>query len=621
MKYKCGFCVECEGKIFEKEFINDTGVENVCFSAESGGISADFRVVMEISPLRICVAVANKGKTPFTLKKAVFFTAECSELLPKKNSEFIYYTDWDHVWAGVGMTTGENDLWDMKRTHAIYTAGIVRKSDGYGVAATFDTPHRFSSAFDFENGGITAYELINKILLPGKEITLDKLRISDERPFGLALGSLHDDEKPRKSASDIRSFFGYNTWEAYHSNITHSEIIKNLEAIQKKPLLSRNIGYFIIDDGWEVRYGDWEPDLNKFPSGMDAAAEDIMKDGLIPGIWTSPFRASFESKLFEEHPGWFLKHDGKYLTNESSDKYRILDITHPGARRFVYDLYRKLYGWGYRYFKTDFLKEASMFCVPGNHNYIENLERYDNGITMEEAMNSMNALIRSAIGEDSFWMGCGTQLTTDCSLMDASRVGGDISPLWARVPVQTSAVVWRLCLNGKRLLADPDFTVFTSPLTLYPEGICPEYREEKPYVFNKFTGPLFNGNELRAWLSFIIISGGLVNLSDRLYALKPLAEELLSVVYRYAGGGGFIPIDTDKTLPRIFTRCTGSETLLAVFNWDDSSAEIRVVFGKEPFCGKPSVLNGIWDGKKTSVPEDGTLTLKLEPRSCELFSF
>lgn len=395
-----------------------------------------------------------------------------------------------------------------------------------------------------------------------------------------------------------------------------------MEAIKRTPLLKEHIKYFIIDDGWQSGSGYWEAN-EKFPMGMKEIADKIKEAGLIPGIWSAPFIVTDNdgnTELIKDHPDWFLRdRDGNMVPTSPRNPTYILDITHPEVKTYVSNIYKKFNDWGYRYYKTDFLKEATLPMIHGNMEFIDGLQRYDRTVTPEEAMNEINKIIRDAIGENSFWMGCGTQLTTNCDLMDASRVGGDISPRWARVPWQVAAVAWRLPLNGHRFLADPDFTVMTSNCTVEPEGIPEGFRNPKPYTFNGFNGPIFSENEVKAWLSFIIISGGLVNLSDRLAYLKPYALELLEKVYKYAGGPGFLAIDAENTLPGIYTRPYKDKTLLAVFNWFDEDKDMTIPFGTS-ILPSPKKLKEIWSGEISDVTGD-PITLRVPARSAFLYEF
>ncbi|MEJ0104550.1 MAG: alpha-galactosidase [Bacteroidota bacterium] len=41
---------------------------------------------------------------------------------------------------------------------------------------------------------------------------------------------------------------------------------------------------FVIDDGWESNFGDWEIDTKKFPNGLKPVFDYIKSLGMKPGL-------------------------------------------------------------------------------------------------------------------------------------------------------------------------------------------------------------------------------------------------------------------------------------------------------------------------------------------------
>jgi alpha-galactosidase len=94
---------------------------------------------------------------------------------------------------------------------------------------------------------------------------------------------------------------------------------------------------FIIDDGWQVNirgttstlgwgnnYGDWQVDEKKFPGGLRPTFDYIKSLGMKPGLWISVGSATKDSKVFRDHPEWFVRNrDGRFgdlhLGKEPSD--------------------------------------------------------------------------------------------------------------------------------------------------------------------------------------------------------------------------------------------------------------------------------------------------------------
>ncbi len=109
--------------------------------------------------------------------------------------------------------------------------------------------------------------------------------------------------------------FVYNTWYPFRTHISDS-LIREVA----KSAAECGIEEFIIDDGWQVNahgqssirgwgenYGDWFVDKNKFPNGLKSVFDYIKELGMKPGLWISIGSATKDSKVFQEHPEWFVK--------------------------------------------------------------------------------------------------------------------------------------------------------------------------------------------------------------------------------------------------------------------------------------------------------------------------
>ena len=151
-------------------------------------------------------------------------------------------------------------------------------------------------------------------------------------------------------------------WYQYYSHITEEDTRANLEALitlQANPELAP-VDVFQIDDGWQVRWGDWWAGED-FPSGMSTLAEDIQSAGMTPGLWLAPFYMSTESDTYTEQPDWWvLDDDGEPIrfSNLGTGDYVILDVTHPDAAAWLRTLIEEKVAQGYGYLKLDFYMRA-----------------------------------------------------------------------------------------------------------------------------------------------------------------------------------------------------------------------------------------------------------------------
>lgn len=97
------------------------------------------------------------------------------------------------------------------------------------------------------------------------------------------------------------------SWYAYGWDVTHEKIMATLELIKKHQL---SFTHILIDDGWTT-WGDWQkPDQSRFHN-LSTTIKKIKSSKLKAGLWMAPFLASSKSKLYNSHPGWFVKYKNK----------------------------------------------------------------------------------------------------------------------------------------------------------------------------------------------------------------------------------------------------------------------------------------------------------------------
>ena len=121
----------------------------------------------------------------------------------------------------------------------------------------------------------------------------------------------------RISTLKSKPVFVYNTWYPFRTKINDSLIRDVARAAADCGVIE-----FIIDDGWQVNYhskssikgwgenyGDWIVDLNKFPGGLKPVFDYIKSLGMKPGLWISMASATSDSKVFSEHPEWFVTNE------------------------------------------------------------------------------------------------------------------------------------------------------------------------------------------------------------------------------------------------------------------------------------------------------------------------
>ena len=230
-----------------------------------------------------------------------------------------------------------------------------------------------------------------------------------------------------------------------------------------------------VDDGWQVRIGEWEAN-KKFPSGMQALAAKIKSTGRKAGLWLAPLIAVKSSRLFREHPDWFLRDArGRHVSAgfNWTEPLFALDTTHPDALEWLTGLMKRARGWGFDYLKLDFLYAGAL---PGKRH---------TDMPREAAYRTALQAMREAMGADAYLLACGAPIIPSLGICDALRIGPDVAGVWEKardarqlhnpaMPGAKNAV--RTTVNGLWLSdvvqVDPDVVYFRSQE-------CDLRREEK----------------------------------------------------------------------------------------------------------------------------------------------
>jgi len=127
----------------------------------------------------------------------------------------------------------------------------------------------------------------------------------------------------------------YNSWEATGFGV---DAASQLELAS----LAAGLGVelFVVDDGWftgradeKGGLGDWEPDRDAFPGGLDAFVDGVRELGMDVGLWVEPEAISPASRLYAEHPEWVYRIDGRPATLVREQL--LLDLGRQDVQEFV----------------------------------------------------------------------------------------------------------------------------------------------------------------------------------------------------------------------------------------------------------------------------------------------
>ncbi len=277
---------------------------------------------------------------------------------------------------------------------------------------------------------------------------------------------------------------GYSSWYNRFDKITDQTITEDLEGCSK---VLKPGDLFQIDDGWQIRVGDWEPHPVKFPRGMQASVQDIHDKGLLAGLWLAPFSAAANSAVARNHPEWLLKHSGKpWYAGFNWNGFYALDIDNPNVQLYLQRVFDRVFNeWGFDLVKLDFLYAAAPWPTHKGKYFGES-----RGARMCRAMR----YLRDWCG-DGLILGCGVPLGPAFGIVDYCRIGCDagldcdntrLMRQANREIVSTKNAIgntyYRRQLNGRAFLNDPDvFFLRTSNIKLTPRQkelhakVCAQY--------------------------------------------------------------------------------------------------------------------------------------------------
>lgn len=205
------------------------------------------------------------------------------------------------------------------------------------------------------------------------------------------------------------------TWYSLYTAIDEPLLKQTFEALKDLPF-----DVLQVDDGWETAIGDWEANT-KFPSGMAALADDIKSQGRTAGLWLAPLIATENSRLFRERSEWFLKDaSGRFVSAGFNWGQRLyaLDTTHREALEWLEGLMKQVRAWGFDYLKLDFLYAGGL---PGKRH--QDMPR-------EAALRQGLKALREGMGEEAYFLACGSPIFPSLGICDALRMGPDVAGEW-----------------------------------------------------------------------------------------------------------------------------------------------------------------------------------------------
>ncbi|MHA1264405.1 MAG: alpha-galactosidase [Candidatus Helarchaeota archaeon] len=372
---------------------------------------------------------------------------------------------------------------------------------------------------------------------------------------------------------------GWCSWYYFFTRVSQEAVLQNAEFVANHKDLPLEI--IQIDDGYlPARFfnsciGDWLTVNKRFSKGLKWLADEIRKKGFKPGLWTAPFIVSKSSKLYKEHPDWVIRNSkGKPIVVNIPTEWGIfnkiygLDTTHPEVQQWLRTLFTTLVqDYGFQFLKLDFIYAAA---IRGS--------RYDQSLTRVQAYRKGLEVIRDAVGENVFLLGCGAPLGPSVGLVHGMRVSNDTffafnQPIlykflnilfFAGLGDQPSIIsalktsMIRFFMHKHFWLNDPD---------------CLLVRQ---------TRSLLKPHEIEFEITFIGLSGGILLSSDNLPELTSNEINYLKLLLPPLSTAA-IPLDLFEHSPPQIYKLTVPATplfdqyyLIGIFNWTKKAQVISI---------------------------------------------
>lgn len=289
--------------------------------------------------------------------------------------------------------------------------------------------------------------------------------------------------KPRRKNAPT----GWCSWHHFGTHINEQIILNQAGAAAKLGL-----EFILIDDGWTT-WGDWLfTDKNKFPHGLKWLVKEIKSIGLKAGLWWTPLLAKSSSRLFHQHPSWFVQNlEGTQVSPLDIfilNKRRVLNLENPGVIEYLNHVLDYFSDCGFELLKSDFL-------------YAAHFNQKFTSSTIPDAL--LNRLLSTVHLRGFYSIACGCPLVPAIGVVDAMRISDDINipqlnHLWPLNHIVVSQRINQLSVNLKSRLStqplwhlDPD--AFISNPTL---GITPSQAGKLAHLIQNSNGPIFLGDDL-----------------------------------------------------------------------------------------------------------------------------
>jgi alpha-galactosidase len=255
---------------------------------------------------------------------------------------------------------------------------------------------------------------------------------------------------------------------------------------------------------------------------------------------------------------------------------------------------------GYRVFKCDFLYAATLPAA-----------RYNPATTRAEALRIGLKIIREAIGDENFLLGCGCPIMPAVGLVDAMRIGPDVAPIWDNW-VMEKLLDDRNALCTHHNIINTINRAFMHNRLFVNDPDCVLVREDRNRM---------SLDQIRFLASVIALSGGMFIISDNMQTLSPERLEILRTAMSRRAESMEVVAPFRSFEPDVLVGRRESGLLFGIFNFSNKT-KTRIFDLKELMSmdelGAVREIRDVWDNRELTH-QNGLLRIgKMERHSAKL---
>jgi hypothetical protein len=150
--------------------------------------------------------------------------------------------------------------------------------------------------------------------------------------------------------------FYYNTWGMQRDEERRGHDVRKVlvrERVLQEIAAAAKLGVdvFVLDDGWQERFGDWRPDPSRFPDGLRWYVDSLKGRRMIPGIWMAAIATDSAAMITRAHPEWLVRDAQEQpVVGRWEKNIFCFDSDY---REYFIDVCKRLIDLGITYFKWD----------------------------------------------------------------------------------------------------------------------------------------------------------------------------------------------------------------------------------------------------------------------------